>query len=327
MAQHPLLNADAVSISVADVCTMTEKETEKRFAAIRWADNDGHPYCPHCGSVNVYTCSRPSGATRYRCKGCKKDFSVTSGTIFAWHKLPLRIYLLAIVIVCNEVKGKSMLALRRDLRVQYKTAFVLSHKLREAMASEVSQTQVGVVGKTVQVDGVYVGRYVRPKNIREERVDRRLTENRSGHEMVVVALREKGGRSLSRVFKTEADAIPFVRSHVAAGTIIHADESPAWNVLHAYYQMKRINHQTAYSFDGACTNDAESLFSRFRRGEYGHHHHVAGPYVHRFMQETAWKEDHRRDTNGEQVDRVAELAMASSPSVDFSGYWQRHLGR
>ena len=117
----------------------------------------------------------------------------TSGTIFAWHKLPLRIYLLAIVIVCNEVKGKSMLALRRDLRVQYKTAFVLSHKLREAMASEVSQTQVGGVGKTVQVDGVYVGKYVRPKNIREERIDRRLSENRSGHEMVVVALREKGG--------------------------------------------------------------------------------------------------------------------------------------
>jgi hypothetical protein len=247
MAQHWLLNANAVSISLADVCTMSEKEVEKRFTAIRWADNDGHPYCPHCGSLDAYTSSRPNG----------KDFSVTSGTIFAWHKLPLRIYLLAIVIVCNEVKGKSMLALRRD--------------------------------------------------------------------MVVVALREKGGRSLSRVFKTEADAIPFVRSHVATGSIVHADESPAWNVLHAYYQMKRINHQTAYSVAGACTNDVESLFSRFRRGEYGHHHRVAGPYVVRFMQEASWKEDHRRDTNGEQVDRVIELAMRARPSVDFCGYWQRSM--
>lgn len=131
VAQHPLLNANSCTLSVADVCMMTDKQVEKRFAELRWSDNDSHPYCPHCGGLDVYTCKRPSGLTRYRCKGCRKDFSVTSGTIFAWHKKPLRVHLLAIVIVRNEVKGKSMIALRRDLRVQYKTAFVLSHKLRE----------------------------------------------------------------------------------------------------------------------------------------------------------------------------------------------------
>src|SRR5260370_37856881 len=64
-----------------------------------------------------------------------------------------------------------------------------------------------------------------------------------------------------------------------------------------------------YSLDGACTNNAESFFSRMRRAEIGHHYHLAGPYLLRFAQESGWREDHRRDPNGFQVDRVIALAM------------------
>jgi ISXO2-like transposase domain len=71
------------------------------------------------------------------------------------------------------------------------------------------------------------------------------------------------------------------------------------------------------------TNNAESFFSRMRRGEIGHHHHIAGPYLIRFAQEAAWREDHRKEPNGFQVDRLVALAMAARPSVDFCGYWQR----
>ena len=94
----------------------------------------------------------------------RKDFSLTSGALFAFHKLPLRTYLATIVIFCNEVKGKSALALSRDLGVQYKTAFVLAHKLREAMASEIMGIHLGGVGKTVEIDGGYFGGYVKPAN-------------------------------------------------------------------------------------------------------------------------------------------------------------------
>ena len=87
--------------------------------------------------------------------------------------------------------------------------------------------------------------------------------------------------------------------------------------------MKRINHSEAYSLDGACTNWAEEYFSRLRRAEVGHHHHISGVYLLRYAQEAAWREDSRRVANGEQTTRVAELAMASKPSVDFCGYWQR----
>ena len=72
--------------------------------------------------LTVYECRRPSGAARWRCKDCNKDFSITSGTLFASHKMPLRGYLGAIAVFCNEVKGKSMLALSRDLGLSYKTA-------------------------------------------------------------------------------------------------------------------------------------------------------------------------------------------------------------
>ena len=80
---------------------------------------------------------------------------------------------------------------------------------------------------------------------------------------------------------------------------------------------------TAYSLDGARTNRAEEYFSRLRRGEMGHHH-ISGPYLVRYAQEAAFREDARRVANGEQVSRVAELAMTNKPSVNFAGYWQRH---
>jgi hypothetical protein len=90
--------------------------------------------------------------------------------------------------------------------------------------------------------------------------------------------------------------------------------------------MKRINHQESYSADGACTNDAESYFSRLRRAEIGIYHSVAGQYLLRYAQEASWREDHRRVSNGEQFQRITGLAMKRKPSVDFTGYWQRHLG-
>jgi transposase-like protein len=303
---------------------MSDEEAERVFIQLRWADNDGNAYCPHCGCTIVYSCRRPNGALRSRCKACRKDFSVTSGTLFAFHKLPLRSYLLAIAIFCNEVKGKSMLALSRDLGTQYKTAFVLAHKMREAMASELRGINIGGEGRKAEIDGAYFGGYVKPANHVENRRDRRLRQNRSGKRKTVVVIRERDGKTLPGVFASEAAALNFIRTRTVRGTTVYADEGVAWNELHGRFTMHRINHQEAYSLDGDIyTNNAESFFSRMRRAEIGHHHHLAGPYLARFAQESAWREDHRRDPNGIQVDRVVALAMRNKPSVDFCGYWQR----
>jgi transposase-like protein len=326
MSQHFLLSAKARTLSLASVLRMSDKDAETMFCLVRWATSGGKPVCPHCECPTVYECRRPSGALRFRCKACRKDFSVTSGTLFAFHKMPLRSYLAAIAIFINEVKGKSALALSRDLDCQYKTAFVLAHKLREAMASEMKGMRFGGDGETVEVDGAYFGGYVKPANHKEKRRDRRLAENQTGKRRVVVVVRERGGRTLPAVFKSEKAALGWITSRVAPSTRLMADEANSWNDLHARYDMERIDHSSVYSVEGGIyTNGAEEFFSRMRRAEIGHHHHIAGTYLVRYAQESAFREDHRRLSNGEQVRSVATLAMASRPSVDWCGYWQRAI--
>jgi transposase-like protein len=322
MSQHFLLSAKARTLSLAAVLRMTDKEAEATFVRVRW--EGGKPVCPHCGCPTVYECRKASGALRWRCKACRKDFSVTSGTLFAFHKMPLRSYLAAIAIFINEVKGKSALALSRDLGCQYKTAFVLAHKLREAMASEMRGRRLGGDGETVEVDGGYFGGYVKPANLKENRRDRRLAQNQNGKRKVVVVIRERGGATLPAVFKSEGAALSWISSRIAPATRLMADEAGSWNDLHGRFAVDRIDHGQMYSTrTGVYTNGAEEFFSRMRRAEIGHHHHVAGPYLIRYAQEAAWREDARRVDNGAQATAIMGLAMASGPSVDWCGYWQR----
>jgi hypothetical protein len=118
--------------------------------------------CVHLRAVRVFT-------TVAYGWGSKKDFTTTSGTLFASHKLPLRGYL-AIAVFCNEVKGKCALALSRDLGLSYKSTFVLLHELREVMAEEeeMKGRVVGGEGKTAEIDGGYFGGYIKPTNLQED---------------------------------------------------------------------------------------------------------------------------------------------------------------
>lgn len=324
MSQHFLLSARARTLSLATVLRMRDQEAEDVFARIRWSETDGKPVCPHCEGLQAYACRRGNGTPRFRCKACRKDFTITSGTLFAFHKMPLQMYLAAIAIFCNEVKGKSALALARDLGTQYKTAFVLAHKIREAMGAEIKGRHIGGLGKVAEIDGAYFGGYIKPANLKENRRDLRRQQHQNGKRQCVVVIHERHGYALPSVFPNEASAISFIRNRVEKGTEIQADESHAWNILSTRYAMKRVNHQEAYSLAGACTNNAEAFFSRLRRGEIGHHHHIAGLYLGRYAQEAAWRDDHRRTSNGDQVQRVLHLAMKAKPSVDFCGYWQRN---
>ena len=159
----------------------------------------------------------------------------------------------------------------------------------------------------------YFGGYVKPANVADHRKDRRFAANQSGKRKAVIIIRERDGKSLPAVFRTEGQALKFIQSRIAKGTVVNADESANWNALHSRFEMKRINHEEAYSLDGACTNWAEEFFSRMRRAEIGHHHHIAGAYLLRYAQEASWREDNRRESNGAQVARVAGLAMSNKP--------------
>ena len=142
MSQHFLLTAKARSLSLAKVARLSDEEAYQTFKLVRWAATDGQPVCPRCECAAVY-----HYATRklFKCQACTHQFSVTSGTIFASRKLSIRDYLLAIAIFVNGAKGHSALQLSRDLDCQYKTAFVMAHKIREALASEANGATVSVI--------------------------------------------------------------------------------------------------------------------------------------------------------------------------------------
>ena len=104
---------------------------------------------------------------------------------------------------------------------------------------------------------------------------------------------------------------------------MHADEASHWDMLHDGWKVHRINHSEAYCLDGACTNQAESYFSRLRRMVRGQHHFVSPQYLHQYATHAAWLEDHRRLDNGALAHRALGLALGHKVSRNWKGYWQR----
>ena len=320
MAQHFLLSSKARTLSLAQVMRLTEDQAFETFKAIRWAETNGEPVCPKCECAAVYTYA----ARRiFKCKACASQFSATSRTIFASHKLALRDYLAAIAIFSNGAKGVAALALGRDLNVSYKTAFVLAHKLREAMMAD---QENATLGGEVEIDGAYFGGYVKPENRAEDRKDRRLSENQSGKRKVVVVMRERAGRTIPFVADTEAQGARRIAAKVRKDSTVYADEAKSWDALHAAFAVKRVNHNVAFMDDGVCTNQAESFFSRLRRAEIGTHHHISGRYLQAYAGEMAWREDQSRKSNGGQFLLIAAATAAHPVSRKWKGYWQRHAG-
>jgi hypothetical protein len=210
--------------------------------------------------------------------------------------------------------------LSRDLGCQHKTAFVLAHKLREAMAHG---NEAVTLSGVVEVDSAYFGGHIRPENRKEDRKDRRLAKHKTGKRRVVVAIRLRGGRVLPFVRHEEAEGVAIVRERVAKGAELHADEAPHWDILEAQYQALRINHSVAYSDGDACTNQAESYSSRLRRMVQGQHHHVSAQHLHQYANEAAWREDHRRTDNGGAFRLTLTAATHAPVSRAWKGYWQR----
>ena len=315
--QHFLLSAAARTLSLKTVFRMSEDKAYSVFCSLRWSDTNGAPVCPRCGSLDAYTIT---SRRKFKCADCYHQFSVTSGTIFASRKLSFTDLLAAIAIFVNGAKGVSALQVSRDLDVQYKTAFVLSHKLREAMAAE---QQGRVLDGVVETDGAYFGGYVKPANRKADRRDRRLLANQSGQRQSVIIVRERNGQSITSVGKTEAQGVATVLRSVDASAVVHADEASHWDALHGSYEARRINHSVCYSDGSACTNMAESYFSRLRRAEIGTHHSIAGRYLSAYASEMAWREDNRRIANGTQFAMVVTAGLRSGVSRQWKGYWQR----
>ena len=116
-------------LSAEKICRLSDQEIFSLMVEMRWGSAE-KICCPHCQRAQPYFIQ---SRQKWRCRGCKREFSLTSGTLFASHKLPLRTYLLALVFYINAKQGITSKRLARELAVNYRTAFMLSHKIRESL--------------------------------------------------------------------------------------------------------------------------------------------------------------------------------------------------
>jgi len=333
MAQHFLLSPEAKTINIEKIILLSDIQAEKQFRMIRWSDTNGKPVCSECGSTSYW---KMKSSKRYRCADCKHTYSVTSGTIFADHKLPLRKYILAIALFTQHKKGLSAISLSEMLGVQYKTAFVLGHKLRAVIVDNQDDSKLEGV---VEMDGCYTGSYIRPQNDINNRVDRRLAMNLKGTKRCHIVVRQRvdinvknnmnitQGAIKTRIFSTMGETTNAIENiainNIELGSTVHSDGAKGYNVLNKSFDSIQGDHSISYvGKDGECSNQAESFFARFRRMQIGVHHKLSNLYLSNYLGEVAYREDLRRKSNGYMLNDIMKKAMNTPTHNEWCGYWQ-----
>ncbi len=311
-----------------DIMRMSEDDAYERFKLLRWPETKGEPICPDCGSRDHYALA---DRRKWMCKknSCRLQYSVTSKTILASRKLLFRDLIGAIAIFVNGVMGVAACRMIREMGLSYKTAFVLQHKFRESMAIDYDE----ILDGTVEVDGAFIGtrRHRFPnKRIEGEKEFDEFLKKHPKKQSSLVVVRERPHTDPTRVARVrtvhvenEGAGIPFARQVVKRGVEMHADFGLQWEPLNLYYDMKRINHSESYSDGIACTNFAESFFSRLRCAERGVYRNFTKSYAGRYGWELAWREENSRVSNSRQLDMLISSLMRS-PRSSMAGYWQRH---
>lgn len=255
--------------------------------------------CPHCGGVERVG-KLQGKSTRvgvWKCYQCRKPFTVKIGTIFEDSKVPMRLWLQAMYLIAGSKKGISSNQLHRILGVTLKTAWFMSHRIREAMRDD-SGFPMGGLGATVEVDETYIGREPGTK-----------VRQGAHHKIKVVSLVERGsGRAKSYVVdKVSAEEIePIVAANIRRETRIMTDESPVYRYVPIlFYKHQRVNHSAGEYVRGAAhTNTIEGFFSIFKRGMRGIYQHCSKKHLHRYLAEYDFRYTNRSATGIEDAERA-----------------------
>lgn len=269
------------------------------------------PVCPHCGGFERINAIKANPAKRIRlglkhCGQCRKQFTVRVGTIFEESKLPLHKWLQAIFLMVSSKKGVSSHQIHRTLEVTYKTAWFLTHRIREAMRSG-ELGPFGMGGATVEVDETYIGHVPGAKK-------------RAGgmaHKMTVVSLVEREtGRARSFVAdgQTINDVIPIVEANLSREAHLRTDESSLYITMgRAFRSHETVNHKrdeyVRQNDATVHTNTIEGYFSIFKRGMKGVYQHCGHQHLHRYLAEFDFRYSNRVALGvGDQ--QRAQLALA-----------------
>ena len=326
---HFLATSAAATLSILDIAEMSEEEAEARFQAFRFAATGGEPFCVWCKCEVVYRITRnvknrKTGAisTRrlFKCAKCLKQFSITSGSEFHGRKLSFKKIMAAVLLFTNGAAGNAALRLRRDLRCNHKTAWLLQHRVRDAMTS---YTTSRLLTGEIEMDATDFGGKVRKANRAEDRKNQPRRHRDKVVSLSVLRERGRGGRVVP-FLGNEAALVRAIGSLVDHNAEFIVDEHPAWNALFARFPVRQIKHKDQYSdLQGTSTNLAESHWSRFKQMYNGTYRHFSRQYAHSYNGECAWREEHRRHSNGEQFILALAGALHHPPSPIWRGYYQR----
>jgi transposase-like protein len=277
-----------------------EDKARAYLESLRWPS--GKPTCPHCGVIGDHyalegEAHRPG---LWKCSACRQQFSVTVGTVFERSKIPLTKWLMAVHLLCSSKKGMSSHQLHRTLGVTYKTAWFMSHRIREAMKAEGGI--MGAGGGTVEADETYIGRKPGTKKAHAG----------FGHKNTVFALVERSGRVQSRhISGAKFDAIKEeLRANVAPEAKLMTDEAKMYrNVGKDFAQHEVVKHsQREYVRGNAHTNTVEGYFSIFKRGMNGVYQHCRSNHLHRYLAEFDFRYNYRTAAGYEDSER-SEMAL------------------
>lgn len=246
------------------------------------------PVCPHCGGVDRIG-KLKGKSTRigvYKCYQCRKPFRATIGTVFEASHIPLRLWLQGIHLMASSKKGISPNQLHRVLGVTLKSAWFMSHRIREAMRV-LHMEPMGGGGAVVEADETYIGRL------------EGVAKQRSGgaHKNIVLTLVERGGsaRSFHVDSTSVADIAPIVRENVRRESRLHTDEARHYReVGREYAEHGAVNHgQEEYVRGDITTNTVEGYYSIFERGMKGIYQHCAEKHLHRYLSEFDFRYSNR----------------------------------
>jgi transposase-like protein len=274
--------------------TFPDNETaEAWFVASRWPDR---VRCPVCDSDNVQ--DRPTRKPQpFRCRACRKDFSVKTGSLMHGSKLGLRTWALALYLLASGLKGTSSMKLHRDLGVTQKTAWHLAHRIRQSWQGELPRF-TGVV----EADEMFVGGLEGNKHSKKKLRAGRGTVGKT----VVAGVRERRTGRVSAAVVASQDAgtiIPFVLERTSQDSTIYTDEAPVYRSLPNH---KAVAHGAKQFVDGDVhVNGLESFWATFKRAHKGTFHHVSAKHLDRYVTEFTGRHNQRED---DTIDQMAGMA-------------------
>ena len=275
-----------------------ENAARRHLEKLQWPDG---PICPHCGVVNEATLLKGK-STRpgvYKCKPCQKPFSVTVGTVYEDSHVPLHKWVYATHLLTASKKGISSHQLHRTLGVSYKTAWFMSHRIREAMRPA-KLTPMGGAGKIIEVDETVFGF--------QEGANAKTPRQGSQFRNVVLTLVERKGSA--RSFKidgtTVGQIVPVVRTNIRRESDLMTDQATWYKKVGSEFAShETVNHEIdEYVRGNVTTNTVEGYYSIFKRGMKGIYQHCSEKHLHRYLSEFDFRYSNRSALGVEDAARA-----------------------